>query len=354
MTMFDRHLSRKLAAFIDGERAPARTRQEEAHLARCARCRAELEQVRLGMSLLGRLPLAEAPETLWTSIEAALRLPAPRPTPHVRSWRLAWVAGLILVAAGVYWQAMRGPKARWEVVRLDGSPLVGSTRVAAVGLVGAGEWIETDARSRARIRIGEIGSVDVGRNTRVRVVAALPGEHRLALRSGELTASISAPPRLFFVETPAGTAVDLGCQYELQCDSAGNGRLRVAAGWVSFEWKGWESLVPAGATCHTRPRLGPGTPYFEDATERLIAALGTLDFEGAGPDALRIVLAESRIRDTLTLWHLLSRAPAGERPRVYDRMAQLSAPPAGVSRDLIMNLDGMALNRWREELAWTW
>ena len=113
--------------------------------------------------------------------------------------------------------------------------------------------------------MGVIGSVDVDSNTRLRIVVARPGEHRLALGSGQISASISAPPRLFFVETSAGTAIDLGCQYELRCDKAGEGLLRVTTGWVSYERNGRESLVPAGAVCHTRPRIGPGTPHFEDA-----------------------------------------------------------------------------------------
>ena len=65
-------------------------------------------------------------------------------------------------------------------------------------------------------RVGEIGSVEVEPNTRLRVVAAQPGEHRLALERGEIRAKITAPPRLFFVETASGTAVDLGCEYKLR------------------------------------------------------------------------------------------------------------------------------------------
>src|SRR5256885_9219045 len=46
-----------------------------------------------------------------------------------------------------------------------------------------------------------------------------------------------------FVDTAAGTAVDLGCEYVLNTDEDGLGLLRVTKGWVSFQWKGLESLV---------------------------------------------------------------------------------------------------------------
>jgi len=171
---------------------------------------------------------------------------------------------------------------------------------------------------------------------------------------GEIRAKISAPPRLFFVDTASGTAVDLGCEYALNTDEDGFGMLRVTKGWVSFQWKGLESLVPAGASCGTRPRAGPGIPYFDDAPENLKQALERFAFEKAGNEALGIILAESRVRDTLTLWHLLSRVEAGNRGRVYDRIAALTPVPAGVSREQALKLDPETLNRWKEELAWTW
>jgi hypothetical protein len=123
---------------------------------------------------------------------------------------------------------------------------------------------------------------------------------------------------------------------------------------VSFQWKGIESLVPAGASCRTHPQAGPGIPYFDDAPESVKQALESFGFEKTGNDALSVILAESRVRDTLTLWHLLSRVEEGDRGRIFDRIAALTPVPAGVSREQALKLDPQTLNRWREELAWTW
>jgi hypothetical protein len=240
------------------------------------------------------------------------------------------------------------------VARLDGSPSVGAKALRGVGQIGAGEWIETDASSRATVKIGEIGSVEIQPNTRLRVVTARPNEHRLALVRGEIRAKISAPPKLFFVDTAAGTALDLGCEYALSADEDGSGFLHVAKGWVSFRWKGLESLVPAGASCRTRSQSGPGIPYFDDAPERLRKALDIFSFEKSGSDALEVILSESRVRDTLTLWHLLLRVEPGDRGRVFARIAALTPVPAGVSREQALKLDPDTLNRWKEDLAWTW
>jgi hypothetical protein len=97
--------------------------------------------------------------------------------------------------------------------------------------------------------------------------------------------------------------------------------------------------------------MGPGTPCFDDASPYLIRAVERYDL---GAEALETVLAESRARDTLTLWHLLRRAGADHRPRLYDRMAVLAPPPAGVTRESVLNLDTVSLNRWKDELAWIW
>lgn len=344
-----------MAAYLDGKLDAAARQRVEGHIAACGRCGAELAQVRLGMAFVEALPLAQAPAQLWGAIESAFERPEARARAAHFPWRFAAaVAALVMVASAALWFGGRSRGEQWEVVRLAGSPSIGSERVTAKGRIGRGQSIVTDASSRARIQVGAIGTVDVEPNTRLAVVAAHPGEHRLALRSGEIAAKILAPPRLFFVETPAGTAVDLGCEYTLRCDRSGVGLLRVQTGWVAFEFEGRESLVPAGASCRTRPAVGPGTPYFDDAPQPLVEALAGFDFRGGGSSELDIILAESRMRDTLTLWHLLSRVEPGERLRVFERMVALSPPPDSLSREKLLALDPESLTQWRQELAWTW
>jgi hypothetical protein len=312
------------------------------------------------MEILDRLPPVEPPDAIWTSIEAAFREHRPPKRSAVwrldrHPWRLAFAASAILAVAGAaYFAVARHGGARWEVIRLGGSPVVNRKHIRGEGGIRAGEWIETDSGSSAMVKVGEIGSVEVGPNTRLRIVTARPGEHRLALARGEIRASISAPPKLFFVDTASGTAVDLGCEYTLDADENGSGLLRVTKGWVSFQWKGLESLVPAGASCRTHPGVGPGIPYFDDAPESLKQALESFGFEKAGYGALNIVIAEARVRDTLTLWHLLSRVELEDRARVYDRIASLTPVPPGVSREQALKLDPETLRRWKDELAWTW
>ncbi len=294
---------------------------------------------------LSRLPVVKAPDSIWNSIEASLDSP---PKVAQRRWKL-WVlvpaTALLLVAV---WAWNRIHATRWEVVRTHNG------RANDIESIRAGEWLQTDASSSAEMRVGNIGTVEIEPGTRLRILATRPDENRLSLQHGEIAATISAPPKLFFVETKSATAVDLGCQYRMKVDDSGNGMLSVTLGWVSFEWQGRESLVPAGASCRTRAGAGPGTPFFVDAPKSLTAALDEFDFSGGSEVALHTILADARPRDTLTLWHLLSRVAEPLRPLVYDRMVGFAPPPAGVSRDKALSLDPQALKMWKDELAWTW
>lgn len=300
--------------------------------------------------MMRELTLVEAPAAIWTSIEEALSS-EPGSVASAGRFETGWprmvaLAAIAIVALGgvVFWSNNR--IAPYDVLRVDGS--------SAMDRISIGEWIETGAASRARITIGEIGTVDIAPNTRMQLLAARPNEHRLNLARGSISAQILAPPRLFFVETASSTVVDLGCAYTMDVDEAGSGRLRVTSGWASLEWDQLESLVPAGASCPTRPEVGPGTPAFDDASERLRQALLEFDYSGAGSRAIDVVLFESRQRDTLTLWHLLSRVGPDDRARVFDRMVALTPLTNGVTREKALALDPATLKRWREELAWTW
>jgi hypothetical protein len=327
----------------------------------CERCRKEYDDIKLGVQLAEQLPIVEAPAELWSEIDALLEA-KPRKVlfqpKSARAWfgltplKLAAACALVLVfaAAGVVWFLSYGPGVTWEVARY----VVGSDQVAATTRLAAGELLETDGKSRALLNVGQIGTVELEPNSRVRLIETDVTEHRLALDRGKIKAKISAPPRLFFVNTPSAEAIDLGCAYTLEVDDAGRGFLHVTSGWVALVGDGRESYVPIGAMCETRPGIGPGTPYFDDVSDELREALAKFDFETGGEDALRVVLAESRDRDTFTLWHLLSRVGESQRSEIVDRMIALVGLPQGVTREAVMQLDASSLELWKEALDTVW
>ncbi len=282
----------------------------------------------------------------WTRVS----LPSPA------RWRWLAAAAVLVVAMGAgLWLATRPPVGGWEVVRLEGSSQVGAAALDKTARLRADEWLQTGPDGRARLE-SAIGAVEVEPNTRLRLRRAQLTEHRLEMSQGTIHAHIWAPPRLFFVETPSAVAIDLGCQYTLAVDSAGAGRVDVTSGWVAFEYNGREAFIPAEGACHTRPGVGPGTPYFSDSSEKFRAGLEQLDFGGPAPEpraaALQTVLLEARPRDAFSLWHLLARVNPSERDAVYNRLAQLSPPPAGVTRDGVLRGDRQMLDLWWDALGY--
>jgi FecR protein len=288
---------------------------------------------------VSRLPKSiEPPRDLWPGIEARLA--------RSGAWRRRWYwVPLAAAAVLVFLLIARAERSAWDVTALAGRPLIGTTRLAASGRLRVGDWLQTDDSSRALIAVGRIGQVEVRPDTRVQLVVAKANEHRLALARGTIDAKVDAVPRLFFVETPAGTAIDLGCAYTLETDSVGNGLLHVTAGEVEFQTGSHSSRVPLGALAQIRPTTGPGIPYVEDAPAPFVRALIGFELEqrGTRARAVRTVVALARPHDALSLWHVLQRVDPSLRGVVYDRLAALVPPPPGVTRRAAIALESRAL-----------
>jgi hypothetical protein len=285
------------------------------------------------------------------------------------SYQFSAVAAAVLIAMTVFFvlrqRADRNLGPSWDVARLEGSPRVGWHSLgekSGPGKLGIGQTLVTDSSSRASITLDETGQVEVDSNSRLRLVINGPGHKRLSLERGTIHAFIWAPPGEFVVDTPSAVAVDLGCKYTLHVDDSGAGLLRTTMGWVGFKLNGHESFIPAGAVCKTRPKIGPGTPYMEDASASFQDTLSRFDFESITPAQrtalLGTILVDARKNDALTLWHLLSRVSDADRPGVYDRLAALAPPPSGVTREGILRLDRGMLDAWWSSFGfgeiWLW
>jgi hypothetical protein len=244
------------------------------------------------------------------------------------------IAAAILVGIALWqFRAIPAPPTAWQIASLEGTAHLGG-RAAAVSMpVRVGQVLRTGDAAQVTLQADVLGRVDLGPNSEMRAAT----DRRLSLRRGQLHAFIWAPPRQFEVDTPSARAVDLGCEYTLNVDSSGDGLLRVALGWVAFQFGDHESFIPAGAQCMTRKRGGPGIPYYEDAPEALRHAVSR--YELGDDAALDAILSSARPRDGLTLWHLLTRVSERRRADVFDRFAQLVAVPAQVSRDAVVRKD---------------
>lgn len=126
--MFRRHVVRELSAYRQDELSPDRARYVEQHLARCAACRRELDEIAFGIRLAEKLSIAEAPESLWLEIRDGLDRRAPRASLTNPVFVTAAVLAVVL-GTGLAWylgfrEPLRvtetaGPVSRLEAVAIE-------------------------------------------------------------------------------------------------------------------------------------------------------------------------------------------------------------------------------------------
>jgi hypothetical protein len=268
-----------------------------------------------------------------------------------RLWLAA--AAIAMLLGGIWLMRALTGRVEWTIRGMEGSPRIDGKLVARNQIWKIGERLETDAGSRVQLQVDDLGQVEVGPNARLELLQASVTQQQIRLLRGTIHAKVTAPPYVFLVRTPGAYAMDMGCAYTLQVTDGGVSILRVSMGWVDLQHSYLQSLVPAGAAAESRPGIGPGAPYFEDAGAQFLDALEIVNFGAANSparsEALTILLADARPRDAYTLLNLFRRVDPEDRGRLYDRLALLLPPPAGVTRQNA--LDGDDLSPWWDKLG---
>jgi hypothetical protein len=270
----------------------------------------------------GRDPEVESLERLLAP--AALGASRPR-----RTARLGWIAGLAaaaLFAVGAL-QALRPPK---------------------------DPWVKEDDGRRS-LDLGRYGRVIAEPDARVRVVRIDEELHKLRLDRGTIHASITraARPRLFQVETPSTTCIDLGCRYTLTVDSAGISHVSVETGRVAFHDGRREVFIPEGASGKAAPGRAPFTPIYDDAPAELRAAVEAFDAAPVGRRADKAEAVTKHVvkrEDGLVAWHLLQDPEEGVVKAARVALVKMTRPECGWQ----LPRDPSSLREWRDRLFPEW
>jgi hypothetical protein len=280
-------------------------------------------------------------------------LPARKPQ---RSWPWLAVAAGLLLALGFAqpWKTARQPSYLAELIAAPGEPHTGVIKRT----LRRGEHIETGPGESARIEVADLGRLTLAADSLLRVgdASEIDGEHFLRLERGAVTASIFASPRIFQLGTPGGIAVDLGCIYRAEIEADGQTRISVVAGAVSLEALGSQVFVPQGASVWARVGEGPGTPI-QDAADpeirrivRELDAGATLTVES---EAFQRIFERARPADSLSFWHLMSRAKGNER-FVYAKLLNRLVPmPEGYEPDDCVRAGAAGFAAWRKLQPWS-
>jgi hypothetical protein len=228
---------------------------------------------------------------------------------------------------------------------VGGSVSCGGTAVAH-GVLPVGFELDTGSHE-ASLTIADIGTAQLGKQTRVRLDRTGSTRHQLALDRGHMHAKVNAPPRLFAVTTKHTDVVDLGCEYTIDVDDSGAGSICVLTGIVELATKSGAMVVaPEGSCAAILAGQRPGLPVARDARPELVAAVRAYDRGDAG--ALDRLLAVAERRDAMTLIAVATFDP--RRRAVLERLMELSPPPdAEISVDSALS-DPLHFGAWRNDI----
>src|SRR5690349_8127137 len=150
--MFSKHVTRNISAYCHGELSTEESRRFNEHIMVCSKCRAQFEEIKLGVKFAEQLPSLKAPDSLWSDIETNLGAAPIRVYGRTGfvSWRgqIAAIAAVLVIAValGVWWfrrhEAPVASLPSWEVQRLNGTIRIGSRDVADKGRISVGQWLE--------------------------------------------------------------------------------------------------------------------------------------------------------------------------------------------------------------------
>jgi len=206
-----------------------------------------------------------------------------------------------------------------------------------------------------RLDLGRYGEVVAEADAKVRVVRIDDDLHKLRLDRGTIHASITraARPRLFQVETPAATCIDLGCRYTLTVDAAGVSHVKVETGRVAFNDGTREIFIPQGASGKAARGRAPFTPIYDNASKALRGAVEKFDAAPVGKRAAKAVEVAAHVlqsEDGLVAWHLLQDPEEGVVKAARSALLQITRPECGVPRPR----DPASLREWRDCLFPDW
>ena len=255
--------------------------------------------------------------------------------------KLPWIAGALVIAAAAALAIV--------LVRPRDTDSCAGYRYERDGDAGTlcvGATLDTGGARKTVLALGDIGHAELAANTRLTLDRLQPDAQHLTLDRGWMHAKVNAPPRLFQVATPSADVVDLGCEYTLEIDADGAGRLAVSYGQVELATKSGAIVVaPAGTHATILPGRVPGLPVADGAPREVEAAVAAIDHGDAG--AVAALLAAATPRDAITLVNLAALDDAHRRV-VLERLATLSPPPAGTTVDSAM--DPKQLQPWMDDV----
>lgn len=217
-----------------------------------------------------------------------------------------------------------------------------------------GHQASIQAIEETYLTLDGLGSVSLAPGSILRVLAKQHGVTRVALQNGRLHARVTAPPRLFVVDTPLATAVDLGCEYTLTTTTH-HTVLRVISGSVEMQLPpelqaqiGTHVVrVPERFELQLAPAARGAVPTHDRASSPMREAIAA--FAKAPVASVPALVAHATPFDGVTLWAAVTQLSPTQpglreaRKALLTPLVRWFAPPALRSPPMLAQ---MAAGSW--------
>lgn len=248
-------------------------------------------------------------------------------------------------------QSAFGLETYWKVSNLQGTPTISGAAMTSLDSIREGQFIQTNADSRAELLIASIGKIIIEPNSKIVFVKDDDGNKRILVEYGTINANMIADPKTFFVEMPSAVASDLGGSYTLTIDSTGDGLVYVKSGKVEVQSNDRAAIVPAGNLVMTRKDFGVGTPFNENSSPQFKNALFNFDFGNCGGTCVNTLINSAKMSDAVTLVNILPVVENQYRDQVYAKVANYVAPPVPpATGDSIPYFSPEEINEWVDKI----
>ncbi|MCB0727892.1 MAG: FecR domain-containing protein [Ignavibacteriae bacterium] len=373
--------------FLDGMISVKDQEKMEAHIAKCEFCKKYMDdsvELTKKISALGSAPVnlsSNKKDELWKQVEAGTDFNKFTNRNSVKTKKTSeednflvnfiskykyYVSGLAaLIVVGVIIFGVKnmqtssdrlaqqntfGLASYWKVSNLEGNSMIGDVSMTGNDSIKEGQWIQTDAISRAELMVANLGKVIIEPNSRIVFVKNAEGNNRIQVEYGTIQTTMNPNSKSFFVEMPSAVATDNGGSYTITVDSTGDGLVFVKSGKVEVESPNREAVIPAGSIVLTKKNYGVGTPFNENSSPQFKNALFNFDFGKCNDACVNTLLNNAKMSDAVTLVNLMPNVQGVDKEKVYTKLVNFVPPPNPVHGDSIYFMDEKKLNEWIDKI----
>jgi hypothetical protein len=264
---------------------------------------------------------------------------------------LLFILPLLSIALGYFLYDLHKYNYPWKVVSVEGVQKINGS-IIQNDLWSQGGLLSTDSHAKAMVVVPNVGSLEVGNNSRLILEKGKEGANVVGIGKGtvKIVNAVNMPELTFIIGQ--NKVLDRGGEFLTEVDNNGNAKINVKFAFVEIIYNDDHFYVDENYQCELNVGRRPGIPYYKDASDTLKAAIESFDRLNGGEAAVEKIISFCKEKDVLTLLALIPYVPQLQRQILFQEISNYFPPPESITRAGIIRLDKEMLYKWWEEIEW--